>query len=255
MKAAAADSSTWAYTHKRTHYIVITSNKSSNLIYCYQIPTTNNSCRKWNADIMTHRHSTQSWDTHSLQPPTIQANSVNTSEYLMTYAGSASCKRWQTRRKRIVTTLNKQTHEQVKRNKRNCVTTCNINQDGTSRYKSSSVCNKQVHVVLTVNKTGNVRINVTLKRVLATIVAVEKRSVLHNMNMYVALITQHAMHMRHIVICGLPSSTTFFHVISYMARFKKKNYWTRNGFWFSLWLLSETFLILRWNEWDTIKNV
>jgi len=91
MKAAAADSSTSAYTHEGTHYIVITSNTSFNLIYCYQIPTTNNSCRKRNADIMTHTH-IQPSDTHSLQPPTIQANSTNTSEYLTTYAGSASCK-------------------------------------------------------------------------------------------------------------------------------------------------------------------
>lgn len=34
---------------------------------------------------MTHRQSKQPWDTHSLQPPTIQANSMNTGEYLMTY--------------------------------------------------------------------------------------------------------------------------------------------------------------------------
>lgn len=117
-----------------------------NLIYCYQIPTTNNSCRKRNADIMTHRHSTQPWDTNSLQPPTIQANNINTSEYLMTYAGSASCKQWETRRKRIVTTLNKQTQEQVKRNTRKCVSTSNIIQDGISRDKSSSTYNKQAHV-------------------------------------------------------------------------------------------------------------
>jgi len=25
---------------------------------------------------------------------------------------------------------------------------------------------------------------------------------------------QHAMHMHHIVICGLPSGTTFFHIVS-----------------------------------------
>jgi hypothetical protein len=147
MNTAAADSSTWAYTHERTHYIVITSNTYFNLIYWYQIPTTNNSCSKRNADMMTQRHSTQPWDTHSLQPPTIQANSMNTSEYLMTYAGSASRKQWETQRKRIVTTLNKQTQEQVKRNTRKCVTTCNIIQDGISRDKSSSMCNKHGHVL------------------------------------------------------------------------------------------------------------
>ena len=39
--------------------------------------------------------------------------------------------------------------------------------------------------------------------------------------------------------------------------FFKKNYWTQNArvFWFSLQLLSETFLILRRTERDTIKSV
>jgi len=30
----------------------------------------------------------------------------------------------------------------------------------------------------------------------------------------VAIGIQHAMHVRHIVICGLPRSTVFFHIIS-----------------------------------------
>jgi len=38
----------------------------------------------------------------------------------------------------------------------------------------------------------------------------------------VALVIQHATGMRHIVIYGLPRSTEFFHIISKMARFKKK---------------------------------
>ena len=40
--------------------------------------------------------------------------------------------------------------------------------------------------------------------------------------MCVTLVIQHAMHLHHIVVHGLPLSTVFFHFISYMARFKKK---------------------------------
>ena len=31
---------------------------------------------------------------------------------------------------------------------------------------------------------------------------------------FVALVTQHAMRMRHIVICGVPHTTVFLHIIS-----------------------------------------
>jgi len=54
-------------------------------------------------------------------------------------------------------------------------------------------------------------INVTLKRVRATVVAVEKQQVWHIVSVYacVNLGIQHAMRMRRIVICGLPGSTIF----------------------------------------------
>ena len=45
--------------------------------------------------------------------------------------------------------------------------------------------------------------------------------------MSVALIIQHAMHMCHIVICGLSSPSSFFHIISQASWFKKQHFWTK----------------------------
>ena len=56
--------------------------------------------------------------------------------------------------------------------------------------------------------------NVTFRRVRAGIVSVQKQWVLHNLCVFVALGIQHEMDMRHIVICGLPHSTTLFYIIS-----------------------------------------
>jgi len=39
---------------------------------------------------------------------------------------------------------------------------------------------------------------------------------------FVALVIQHAMRMRHIVICAMPHSTVFSHIISQKAGFSKK---------------------------------
>ena len=60
--------------------------------------------------------------------------------------------------------------------------------------------------------------HVSVKRVHATINVVEEQSVLHILNACVracvALDIQHAVRMSHIFICGLPGSTTVFHIIS-----------------------------------------
>jgi len=43
-------------------------------------------------------------------------------------------------------------------------------------------------------------------------------SIRHSECEFVAVVMQHAMRMSHVVICGLPRSTTFFHVISSTAK-------------------------------------
>jgi hypothetical protein len=50
-----------------------------------------------------------------------------------------------------------------------------------------------------------------MRRVRTTTVVAEKQGVLHNLCVCVALGIQHAIRMRHFVICGLPRSTLFFH--------------------------------------------
>jgi len=53
-----------------------------------------------------------------------------------------------------------------------------------------------------------------------------------------ALGIQRPMHMRHVVICGVPSSTIFFHLISLTSRLKKTLTEHKIVFWFSLQLFS-----------------
>jgi len=57
--------------------------------------------------------------------------------------------------------------------------------------------------------------NVTLRRVPATIVGVASNKYLHIPIVYVALRIQHAVRMRHIDKCGLPSFTVFFFKFSH----------------------------------------
>ena len=74
-------------------------------------------------------------------------------------------------------------------------------------------------IIYIVKKTGYVRINVIIKRVRVTTVAVKIPSV------SVALPIQHGRRMRHIFIYGLFGSTVFLHIISYTEQFSGKNYW------------------------------
>jgi hypothetical protein len=54
-----------------------------------------------------------------------------------------------------------------------------------------------------------------LRCVRENIVVVEKQKLLYVLVcLFVALGMQHAIRMRHIVICGLAGSTIFFHIIS-----------------------------------------
>ena len=65
--------------------------------------------------------------------------------------------------------------------------------------------------------------NITLRHIRATITAVEKAtSITYSECVFVVLGIQHAMRMRHTVICGLSGSTIFLHIISLMAWLKKK---------------------------------
>jgi hypothetical protein len=59
--------------------------------------------------------------------------------------------------------------------------------------------------------------NVTMKRVRATIVAVENQSVIYYKRVFVAFNTQRQMRMPHTVICCLSGYTVFFYIISNTA--------------------------------------
>ena len=63
--------------------------------------------------------------------------------------------------------------------------------------------------------------NVTLRRVRVTIFAAEKNTITYSECMFVALGIQHAMRMRHIVICGLAGTTKFFHIPPKRHDFRK----------------------------------
>jgi len=72
---------------------------------------------------------------------------------------------------------------------------------------------------------------------------------------FVALGIQHAMWMHHFVICVVPRSTTFFHIISQTAQFSKKIPEHKMCIWFYVHILPETFFLLRSFEQNMSKNV
>jgi len=78
-------------------------------------------------------------------------------------------------------------------------------------------------------------------------------NILYSECVFVALVIQHAMRMSH--FCGLSGCTIFFHITSQTARISKCGIEHRMCLDFYLQIMSLTFLILRRNEPDMIKNV
>jgi len=107
------------------------------------------------------------------------------------------------------------------------------------------------------NKTGkNVRINEILGQVCATTVVVDKHYVLHILRVCVCSLRYPACNanaLYYIVICGLPASTIFIHIISQTTLFLICIYNGIKMYVFFLKLVS--FLVLRRIEQDMIKKL
>ena len=116
---------------------------------------------------------------------------------------------------------------------------------------------KQLHDHRQVEQNRHSTYNVTLTRVRATIVTVENQWVLHNLSVCICNLRYPACnaHAPYYHLWSAPLYSIFpRHLINRMI-IEKKILNTKCVFWFSLQILSETFLILIRNERNMITNV
>jgi hypothetical protein len=109
-----------------------------------------------------------------------------------------------------------------------------------------------------VEKTDNVRINVILRRVRFIIFAAEKQEVLHILeSVSAALIIQHAKCMGRIILSFVACTAVLYSSTSGIndTNLGKCSLNTKCVLWFSAQLLSQTFLILKRIQRDSITNV
>jgi hypothetical protein len=71
-------------------------------------------------------------------------------------------------------------------------------------------------------------------------------SITYSENMFLALVFQDAMRMRHVLTWGLSGSTIFFHVFAKLKNVRERLLNFIRGFQFSRQSLSETCLIVRY---------
>jgi len=114
--------------------------------------------------------------------------------------------------------------------------------------------NAYCHVTTPNNKTGNARINRTLRRARATLVAVEKQEVLHTLCVYRPSYPAGNAPAPYCHLWPVPLYYIFARYLINGKIFERKKLLnTKSVSWFPLQLLSEPFLILRRTEGDMIK--